>query len=68
MKRRILAAVTAIFMMVSLGGCGNKKTSKTQSEVLQEQPKNTVIVAMNPESEPVSGFDPSYGWCGGTCA
>ena len=65
MKRRILAAVTAIFMMVSLGGCGNKKTSKTQSEVLQEQPKNTVIVAMNPESEPVSGFDPSYGWGAG---
>lgn len=50
-----------LFSLLFLSGCGNPQT-KTP---LPAAEKDSVIVAVNTESEPEAGFDPAYGWGAG---
>lgn len=81
MIRRILksfvCAAAAVVTLTVLPGCGAKdgKIEGTTQDVAQTEveqagavnmgKKDSVIVVMNPEAEPASGFDPAYGWGAG---
>lgn len=62
----LLAAAFAGSMLV---GCGGQDTAAGEQLLAEEQTaveaKDSVIVAMGPNSEPESGFDPAYGWGAG---
>ena len=77
MKKRVYSILLAtVMVMASVAGCnGTGKTgeeTETQpAETAGESEKGTVdtrdavVVAMGPNSEPESGFDPAYGWGAG---
>ena len=46
-----------------LSGCGGNATGSSPSGPAQGT--DTVVVAMDPNSEPASGFDPAFGWGAG---
>lgn len=46
-----------------LSGCGGNATGSSASGPAQGT--DTVVVAMDPNSEPASGFDPAFGWGAG---
>lgn len=59
---RVLSAfaMTASFLV----GCGGD-ASEDQPAVRQRTENASVVIAMDPNSEPASGFDPAYGWGAG---
>ncbi len=77
MKSRWISFIIATFMCISLlSACGSKKeaplgddhTSQQTEQAAEpsgEGAKDSVIVAMGPNSEPEAGFDPAYGWGAG---
>ena len=46
-----------------LSGCGGNAAGSSASGPAQGT--DTVVVAMDPNSEPASGFDPAFGWGAG---
>lgn len=75
MQRSIIVAAAA---MVLLTGCAGKKNSadmtggasksggtEETASVAANGKKDSVIVVLNTEAEPASGFDPAYGWGAG---
>ena len=46
-----------------LSGCGGNAAGSSASGPVQGT--DTVVVAMDPNSEPASGFDPAFGWGAG---
>lgn len=61
MRRRILAVCTAALVLTLPAGCqpaGGAASAESRSE-------DSVVIAMDPNSEPEAGFDPSYGWGAG---
>ena len=59
---RVLSAfaMTASFLV----GCGGD-ASEDQPAVRQRTENASVVIAMDPNSEPAAGFDPAYGWGAG---
>lgn len=55
----LIAGMTA----AALAGCGNGQTQ--QDEVRKRAEEASVVIAMDPNSEPAAGFDPAYGWGAG---
>ena len=45
-----------------LAGCGGPPPAPASGPV---QGEDTVVVAMDPNSEPAAGFDPAFGWGAG---
>lgn len=65
-KTKILAAVMALCLVIGAAGCGQPASQSTAAaSTASQQQTDTVVVAMNVESEPASGFDPAYGWGAG---
>lgn len=64
-KTKILAAVMALCLAIGAAGCGQTSQSAATASTASQQQTDTVVVAMNVESEPASGFDPAYGWGAG---
>lgn len=61
MRRRIAAACAAVLVLTLPAGCqpaGGAASAESRSE-------DSVVIAMDPNSEPEAGFDPSYGWGAG---
>lgn len=73
MKKRVISVVLAAALAVSsFAGCGGKaekaQDAAVQGETTQtetEKEKDSVVIAMTPESEPEAGFNPAYGWGAG---
>lgn len=59
MEQKWSAVLCAGAMLASLAGCG------AHSAQQQEREKDSVIIAMDVNSEPAAGFDPVYGWGAG---
>ena len=57
----LAAALTAS----ALAGCGAGSEDSSSVVSASEQADDTVIIAMDPNSEPASGFDPAFGWGAG---
>lgn len=74
-RNKYICGLLATALMLAFVGCAPKKQTVGGGEsdkVLNEtgetpavQKKDSVIVVMNTESEPESGFDPAYGWGAG---
>ena len=47
-----------------LAGC-QRDNLENQSAVQQRIADSSVVIAMDPNSEPEAGFDPAYGWGAG---
>lgn len=60
MLRQIFAGILIACLLLS--GCA---AQNSVSSVLGTVEKDTVVVAMGPNSEPEAGFDPVYGWGAG---
>ena len=61
MRRWIAAACAAVLVLTLPAGCqpaGGAASAESRSE-------DSVVIAMDPNSEPEAGFDPSYGWGAG---
>ena len=58
MKRLLLTSLFACLSLFVLASCGNGEDASQE----QENDGETVIVAMNVESEPAGGFDPAANW------
>ena len=58
MKRLLLTSLFACLSLFVLASCGNGEDASQE----QENDGETVIVAMNVESEPARGFDPAANW------
>lgn len=62
-----LFCIVLAFAMLALAGCGAAPGAGSASRPASGggAEKNSVVVAMNTESEPEAGFDPAYGWGAG---
>lgn len=61
--KRKLAAFLACFLVLSLiAGCGGS-SSESRSDTSENC--SSVVIAMDPNSEPEAGFDPAFGWGAG---
>lgn len=61
--KRKLAAFFACFLVLSLiAGCGG---SSAESRSDTSENRSSVVIAMDPNSEPEAGFDPAFGWGAG---
>lgn len=61
--KRKLAAFLACFLVLSLiAGCGGS-SSESRSDTSEN--RSSVVIAMDPNSEPEAGFDPTFGWGAG---
>ena len=49
----------------TLTGCGGNSSAGDPAAEGPAQGTDTVVVAMDPNSEPASGFDPAFGWGAG---
>ena len=65
MRKRWIRVLSAFAMTASfLAGCGGD-ASEDQPAVRQRTEDASVVIAMDPNSEPAAGFDPAYGWGAG---
>lgn len=56
-KTKILAAVMALCLAIGAAGCGQPASQSTAAaSTASQQQTDTVVVAMNVESEPASGL------------
>lgn len=66
----LLTVALGIFAVFATGGCsagadrGTAERDTVQTEKQTEQ-EESVVIAMDPNSEPAAGFDPAYGWGAG---
>lgn len=71
MKMRKRMKSTAAFLLSAalalglLAGCQREDTSSGQTAENSRADSDSVIIAMDPNSEPEAGFDPAYGWGAG---
>ena len=64
--KRITSLVLAAAMAAGLlAGCGTQSSSQPQATAEQAGTKDSVVIAMDTNSEPEAGFDPAYGWGAG---
>lgn len=59
MKNKKIALMLLFVFLVTLAGCG--KADKSAATTV----KDSVVIAMDAESEPAAGFDPIMGWAAG---
>ncbi len=64
--KRITSLLLAAAMAVGLlAGCGAQGSSQPQATAEQTGTEDSVVIAMDTNSEPEAGFDPAYGWGAG---
>ena len=64
--KRITSLVLAAAMAAGLlAGCGTQSSSQPQATAEQTGTKDSVVIAMDTNSEPEAGFDPAFGWGAG---
>ena len=64
--KRITSLVLAASMAAGLlAGCGTRSSSQPQATAEQAGTKDSVVIAMDTNSEPEAGFDPAFGWGAG---
>ena len=61
MRRRILAVCAAALVLTLPAGCQPARGAASA----ESRSEDSVVIAMDPNSEPEAGFDPSYGWGAG---
>ena len=64
----IILLSLAMLLSLALTGCGGSESGGAADGAADggaQRPKDQVIVAMGPSSEPEAGFDPAYGWGAG---
>lgn len=62
MAALLLTAALAVGM---LAGCGAEATAAAQATAEQTRTADSVVIAMDTNSEPAAGFDPAFGWGAG---
>lgn len=65
MKSTAAILLSAALALGLLSGCQGKDTSSGQTAENSRADSDSVIIAMDPNSEPEAGFDPAYGWGAG---
>lgn len=67
MKRLICMLLAALLTVGLLSGCGGSAPADTQTPAPTGEAggRDSVIIAMDVNSEPASGFDPAFGWGAG---
>ena len=67
MKRTLSVIVSAVMAALLISGCQNDAGRASQSNRAGQQTVagGSVVVVMDPSSEPEAGFDPAYGWGAG---
>lgn len=64
MKTRLISGLLTVVLVAGLlAGCGGSASSGQEGS--DRQDTSSVVVAMEPTSEPEAGFDPAYGWGAG---
>ena len=64
-KKRLISTLIAVALAAGLlAGCGGAGTSSERGNTSGKD-TSSVVIAMDPESEPEAGFDPAYGWGAG---
>lgn len=64
MKKRLISGLLTVVLVAGLlAGCGGSASSGQEGS--DRQDTSSVVVAMEPTSEPEAGFDPAYGWGAG---
>ena len=67
MKRTLSVILSAVMTALLISGCQNDAGRASQSNRAGQQTEagGSVVVVMDPSSEPEAGFDPAYGWGAG---
>ena len=65
MKSTAAILLSAALALGLLSGCQGKDTSSGRTAENSRADSDSVIIAMDPNSEPEAGFDPAYGWGAG---
>ena len=67
MKRTLSVILSAVVAALLISGCQNDAGRASQSNRAGQQTEagGSVVVVMDPSSEPEAGFDPAYGWGAG---
>ena len=67
MKRTLSVILSAVMATLLISGCQNDAGRASQSNRAGQQTEagGSVVVVMDPSSEPEAGFDPAYGWGAG---
>ena len=64
--KRIASLMLAAVMAAGLlAGCGGQTSGQTPATAEQAGDRDSVIIAMDTNSEPEAGFDPAFGWGAG---
>ncbi len=67
MKRILSVILSAVMAVLLISGCQNdpEHSSRSSRAGQQTEAGDSVVVVMDPSSEPEAGFDPAYGWGAG---
>ena len=61
-KRKLAALLACLLVLSLMAGCGG---SSSESRSNTSENRSSVVIAMDPNSEPEAGFDPAFGWGAG---